>query len=209
MYLGETDFRRVGLMGGTFDPIHYGHLVTAEVARCEFNLDKVIFIPSGHPPHKKDYEVTAAEHRYQMTVLATASNPYFEVSRIEIDRPGLSYTVDTVKEYRRLWGPEPEIYFITGADAILEILHWKDVDILLDTCCFIAATRPGFPLARLEEVKPCLPQGAEGRIYLLEVPALAISSTDIRRRVREGKSIKYLLPEPVEEYIREQGLYRK
>ncbi|SMB92851.1 nicotinate-nucleotide adenylyltransferase [Thermanaeromonas toyohensis ToBE] len=208
MALADT-FKRVGLMGGTFDPIHYGHLVTAEAARCEFNLDKVIFIPSGQPPHKKDYEVTSAEHRYRMTVLATASNPYFEVSRIEIDRPGLSYTVDTVSEYRRLWGPEPEIYFITGADAILEILHWKDVDILLTRCHFIAATRPGFPLARLEEVKPRLPQDAEQRIHLLEVPALAISSTDIRRRVREGKSIKYLLPEPVEEYIREQGLYRE
>ncbi|MGI9950841.1 nicotinate-nucleotide adenylyltransferase [Moorellaceae bacterium AZ2] len=199
--------QHVGLMGGTFDPIHYGHLVAAEEARDEFKLERVIFIPSGHPPHKKDCLVTPAEHRYRMTVLATASNHYFEVSRIEIDRPGLSYTIDTVTEFRRLLGPEPELYFITGADAILEILHWKDVEDLLRKCRFIAATRPGFPLEKLKDLKPQLPPDGWQRIHFLEVPALAISSTDIRRRVREGKTIKYLLPEAVEEYIRREGLY--
>lgn len=202
-----TGLQRIGLMGGTFDPIHYGHLVTAEAARCEFSLDKVIFIPSGHPPHKKDYQVTAAEHRYRMTVLATASNPFFEVSRIEIERAGMSYTIDTVTEFRQLLGPEPELYFITGADAILEILHWKDVDELLKKCRFIAATRPGFPLEKLEDLKPQLPLESWDRIHIIEVPALAISSTDIRRRVRARKTIKYLLPEAVEEYIRQEGLY--
>lgn len=202
-----TGLQRIGLMGGTFDPIHYGHLVTAEAARCEFNLDKVIFIPSGQPPHKKGYQVTAAEHRYRMTVLATASNPFFAVSRIEIERPGVSYTIDTVTEFRRLLGPEPELYFITGADAILEILHWKDVGELLKKCRFIAATRPGFLLEKLEDLKPLLPLECWQRIHIIEVPALAISSTDIRRRVRERKTIKYLLPEAVEEYIRREGLY--
>nr|WP_277997095.1 nicotinate-nucleotide adenylyltransferase [Moorella sp. Hama-1] len=199
---------RVGIMGGTFDPIHYGHLVTAEAARWEFVLDKVIFVPSGHPPHKKGYQVTRAEYRYQMTVLATASNPYFEVSRTEINREGYSYTVDTVSAFRREYGPQTQLYFITGADAILEILTWKDVDRLLRECQFIAATRPGFQLNRLEESRPQLPVEGRHRIHLIEVPALAISSTDIRWRVKNNKPIKYLLPEAVEEYICSRGLYR-
>ncbi|MBE3572528.1 MAG: nicotinate-nucleotide adenylyltransferase [Moorella humiferrea] len=203
-----AQYRRVGIMGGTFDPIHFGHLVTAEAARWEFALEKVIFVPSGRPPHKKGYAVTAAEHRYQMTVLATASNPYFEVSRCEIDREGYSYTIDTVLEFRRLYGPDAQLFFITGADAILEILTWKDVDRLLKECHFIAATRPGFQLNRPGELKPMLPVEGRHRIHLIEVPALAISSTDIRRRVQNNKPIKYLLPETVEEYIRSHGLYQ-
>ncbi|GEA16431.1 MAG: nicotinate-nucleotide adenylyltransferase [Moorella sp. (in: firmicutes)] len=200
--------RRVGIMGGTFDPIHFGHLVTAEAARWEFALEKVVFVPSGRPPHKKDYPVTDSEHRYQMTVLATASNPYFEVSRSEIDREGYSYTIDTVLEFRRFYGPEVQLFFITGADAILEILTWKDVDRLLQECHFIAATRPGFQLSRPGESRPMLPVEGRHRIHLIEVPALAISSTDIRWRVQNKKPIKYLLPEAVEEYIHCQGLYR-
>lgn len=203
-----TRYRRVGIMGGTFDPIHFGHLVTAEAARWEFSLQKVIFVPAGRPPHKKAYTVSDLECRYQMAVLATASNPYFEVSRIEIDRQGYSYTIDTIEAFRRHYGPETQLYFITGADAILEILTWKDVDRLLQECFFIAATRPGFQLQRLEETKPLLPVEGRHRIHLIEVPALAISSTDIRWRVQNKKPIKYLLPEAVEEYIRMQGLYQ-
>ncbi len=209
-----SDFRppaavsRVGIMGGTFDPIHFGHLVTAEAARWEFALAKVVFVPSGRPPHKKDYPVTDAEHRYQMAVAATASNPAFEVSKVEIDREGYSYTIDTVLAFRRFYGPEVQLFFITGADAILEILTWKDVGRLLNECHFIAATRPGFQLNRLQETHPMLPVEGRHRIHLIEVPALAISSTDIRWRVQHKKPIKYLLPEAVEDYIHCQGLYR-
>jgi len=195
---------RVGIMGGTFDPIHYGHLVTAEAARWEYCLHKVVFVPSGRPPHKKDYPVTAPHHRYHMTLLATASNPYFEVSPMEIEREGYSYAIDTVLAFRRIYGPEAELFFITGADAILEILTWKDVDRLLQECRFIAATRPGYQLERLEKV----PVQGRHRIHPIEVPALAISSTDIRWRVKNKKPIKYLLPEPVEDYIYREGLYR-
>jgi nicotinate-nucleotide adenylyltransferase len=204
----QSCYQRVGIMGGTFDPIHFGHLVTAEAARWEFALEKVIFVPTGRPPHKKAYSVSELEARYQMTVLATSSNPYFEVSRIEIDRQGYSYTVDTIADFRRHYGPGTELYFITGADAILEIMTWKSVDRLLQECYFIAATRPGFQLQRLEETKPLLPVEGRHRIHLIEVPALAISSTDIRWRVQNKKPIKYLLPEAVEGYIRTKGLYQ-
>ncbi|MDK2821025.1 MAG: nicotinate-nucleotide adenylyltransferase [Clostridia bacterium] len=204
----STSYQRVGIMGGTFDPIHFGHLVTAEAARCEFGLEKVIFVPTGYPPHKKGCLITDAEYRYQMTVLATNSNPFFEVSRVEIDRPGYSYTIDTIDEFSSFYGSKTELFFITGADAILEILTWKDVDRLLCECHFIAATRPGFQLSRFEEFRPKLPAEGRHRIHLIEVPALAISSTDIRWRVRNNKPIKYLLPESVEEHIYAKGLYR-
>ncbi|KKM11189.1 nicotinate-nucleotide adenylyltransferase [Clostridiales bacterium PH28_bin88] len=193
-------------MGGTFDPIHYGHLVAAEAARDQFRLDRVVFVPSGVPPHKKAYPVTEPRHRYLMTVLAVASNPFFEVSRVEIDRPGFSYAVDTVAEFRRVYGTGNQLYFITGADAILEILTWKKVDKLMGLCEFIAATRPGYHL-QLDATLEKFPPEARGRIHFMEVPALAISSTDIRRRVREGRPVKYLLPETVEQYILKNKLY--
>ncbi|HHY97234.1 MAG TPA: nicotinate-nucleotide adenylyltransferase [Firmicutes bacterium] len=199
---------RLGIMGGTFDPIHYGHLVTAEAARVEFDLDVVVFVPSGCPPHKKAYEVSPAEDRYLMTVLATATNPYFRVSRMEIDRPGPSYTVDTVREFQRRCGPHVKLFFITGADATLEIVTWKDSDELLQQCSFIAATRPGYQIEKIEEEVSRIRQRCPNGIHVLEVPALAISSTDIRRRVREGKPIKYLVPESVESHIFKAGLYR-
>ena len=198
---------RLGIMGGPFDPIHYGHLVTAEAARTEFDLAAVIFVPAGHPPHKKDHRLTPARHRYLMTVLAVATNPWFEVSRVEIDRPGYSYTIDTVQEFRRRYGEATELYFITGADAILEILTWHRVNDLLGLCQFIAATRPGYHLDGLGQVLASLTPEERGRIHLLEVPALAISSTDVRERVRRGRSIKYLLPEAVEHYIYKNRLY--
>ncbi|MBC7346085.1 MAG: nicotinate-nucleotide adenylyltransferase [Clostridia bacterium] len=194
-------------MGGTFDPIHYGHLVAAEAARTEFDLEVVVFVPSGHPPHKKDSRLTPARHRYLMTVLAVATNPWFEVSRVEIEREGYSYTIDTVKAFRERYGPATELYFITGADAILEILTWHRVNELLTMCRFIAATRPGYHLDGLGQVLQKLPPEGRGRIHLLEVPALAISSTDVRERVRCGRSIKYLLPEAVEHYIYKNHLY--
>jgi len=200
---------RVGIMGGTFDPIHQGHLVTAEAARSEFNLEKVIFVPSGQPPHKKGVVISSKEHRYLMTVLATAANPYFEVSRTEIDRPGESYTVDTVRYIKNKMKVGGELFFITGADAILEIITWKNVSELLAETVFIAATRPGFDLNELHKrLVKHLPAELLKKIIPLEVPAMAISSTDIRQRVRNDRTIKYLLPEAVENFIRKNGLYR-
>ena len=141
--------QRIGIMGGTFDPVHYGHLVTAEAAREQFNLEKVVFVPSGHPPHKLLGTVSDFYHRYQMAVAATASNPFFEVSQLEYERGGCSYAVDTVRDFRRLYGAGEELFFITGADAILEIFGWKQPEELLAMCRFIAATRPGYDLRQL------------------------------------------------------------
>ncbi|MGI6606778.1 MAG: nicotinate-nucleotide adenylyltransferase [Peptococcia bacterium] len=201
--------KRIGLMGGTFDPIHQGHLVTAEAARSEFSLEKVIFVPSGNPPHKMASTVTNKEQRYLMTVLATAANPYFEVSRVEIERPGQSYAIDTVRYFKSRMDNESELFFITGADAIFEIVTWKDVEGLFDRCTFIAATRPGFNLDALREklIKRLSLQCLE-KIIPLEVPAMAISSTDIRERIRNNRTVKYLLPEEVENYIYKNKLYR-
>ncbi|MBN2848109.1 MAG: nicotinate-nucleotide adenylyltransferase [Coriobacteriia bacterium] len=194
---------RLGIMGGTFDPIHYGHLVTAEEALVQFNLDRVVFMPTGEPARKTHQQVTPAEHRYLMTVIATASNPDFTVSRLEIDRPGVTYTVDTIMQLRNMHGPDTELFFITGADAVLDIVTWKDSERLADVCTFIAATRPGYDLAPLGE------RAGAGRLVVepMEVPALAISSTDIRSRLAARRPVRYLLPEEVAAYIRKNGLY--
>lgn len=197
----------VGIMGGTFDPIHYGHLVTAEGVRYEYGLQKVIFVPAGRPPHKLNYKITDPRHRYNMTRLAVSSNRFFDILPLEIERPGPSYSIDTVRDISRLY-PAAKIFFITGADAVMEILTWKDVEQLLAICNFIAATRPGYRLDGLREVLERLPPVSRENIFTIEVPALAISSTDIRQRVREGKPIKYLIPEPVEDYIEKNRLYR-
>jgi len=198
--------RKLGIMGGTFDPIHYGHLVTAEGARDELALDKVIFVPAGKPPHKPGHDIADSGDRYKMTGLAIASNVFFEISSIEIDRPGPSYTIDTIQTVTDLY-PGAEIYFITGADAVLDIITWKNVGKLLSMCYFVAASRPGYHLDELWEKVGAFIQYPKKKIFNMEVPALAISSTDIRRRVREGKTIKYLLPEPVEDYIAKHKLY--
>lgn len=198
--------QRIGIMGGTFDPVHYGHLVTAEAAREKYGLERVIFVPSGHPPHKDAREVTDFWHRYLMVLLAVVSNPYFEVSRMEYDRGGVTYTIDTVREFRRLYGAGTELFFITGADAILEILTWKQPEELLAMCRFIAATRPGYDLRQLNSL---LGEFYQGAVSVLEIPMLSISSSDLRRRVKTGLSIKYLVPEPVEFYIFQNGLYRE
>lgn len=199
---------KLGIMGGTFDPIHYGHLVTAEGARSTFGLDQVLFLPAGRPPHKKRAEVSDPEHRYMMTVLATLTNPHFEVSRLEIDRTGISYTIDTLRALKGHYGPEVELYFITGADAILDIMSWKDYHEYLTLAHFVAATRPGFSLDHLPEATLDWISKHQGRFHFLRVPALAISSTEIRERVRQGGSIRYLVPEAVEHYIRRQKLYQ-
>jgi nicotinate-nucleotide adenylyltransferase len=191
--------RRVGVMGGTFDPLHLGHLVTAEQARADLGLDEVVFVPAGRP-WQKGREVTSPEHRYLMTVLATAANPAFSVSRLEIDRDGPSYTVDTLRDLREQL-PTDALHFITGADAILSILTWKDAEECLGLASFVAATRPGHDLGALAE-------GAlADTVVQLDVPALAISSTDVRERFAAGRSVTYLIPREVEEYARKHGLY--
>lgn len=204
-------YKKIGIMGGTFNPIHNGHLVTAQEALSQFKLDKVIFIPTGNPPHKIENEVASAEDRYIMTVIATSSNSNFFVSRMEIDRKGESYTIDTVRQLRKIYGKNSLLYFITGADAILEILTWKNTGEIVSLCKFIAATRPGYNLSRIEDLRKRLFSKAgatDKKIYVMEIPALSISSTDIRNRVKHNRPIDYLLPEGVSNYILKHGLYK-
>jgi len=184
-------------MGGTFDPIHHGHLVAASEVATSFDLDEVIFVPTGQPWHKS--EVSAADHRYEMTVIATASNPRFTVSRVDIDREGPTYTVDTLRDLKQQ-RPDAELFFITGADAVAQILGWRDHDDLWDLANFVAVSRPGHVLDRHD-----LPNE---QIRQLEIPALAISSTDCRERVERGKPVWYLVPDGVVQYIAKHHLYR-
>lgn len=199
--------RKIGIMGGTFDPIHVGHLVTAEAVRIEYGLEKVLFIPAGSPPHKQESHVTSAVHRYIMTVMATYSNPHFYVSSIEMDRPGPSYTIDTIRALVDQYGSDTQLYFITGADAVGDLPTWNHIDELLDMCFFVATARPGCVSAVDDVVKHFGDKGLE-RILRLDNPELEISSTDIRERVKQGRSIKYIVPESVESYILKEGLYR-
>jgi nicotinate-nucleotide adenylyltransferase len=193
--------RRLGVMGGTFDPIHYGHLVTAEEALDQFELEGVLFVPTGLPWMKEHEVVSPAEDRYLMTVIATASNPLFTVSRIEVDREGPTYTVETLRALKA--EHDADLFFVTGADAILEIVQWKHRAELFDLARFIAATRPGYDVAGFE-----VPGEARGAVTVMNIPALAISSTDIRDRVAAGRPIHYLVPEGVKSYIEKAGLYR-
>lgn len=200
---------KVGVMGGTFDPVHYGHLVTAEEARTQFELSEVLFVPNRYPPHKAIDGVSDPEHRYRMTLLATATNPHFTVSRIEIDRPGPSYTIDTILEWRKTYGPR-DLYYITGADAIIQIVRgdWERSGELLTLCQYIAASRPGFPLDVEDLRRYNVTRTMLDNLHVMEIPALAISSTDIRRRVAAGRPIRYLVPDAVEAYIMKHALYR-
>lgn len=193
-------------MGGTFDPIHYGHLVTAEQAREALDLDLVLFMPAGSPAFKQGAPVSDPEDRYAMTVLATAANASFYASRFEIDRPGVTYTVDTLRALRSWYPPNVELYFITGADAMMDILAWRDADDLASLATFIAATRPGYDI---EMAKRRIAQsGIEFDVRYIEIPALAISSSHIRERVHRGSSVRYLTSESVMGYINKNGLYR-
>jgi nicotinate-nucleotide adenylyltransferase len=194
---GENGRPRIGVMGGTFDPIHHGHLVAASEVAQSLGLDEVLFVPTGAPSYKAD--VTPAEHRYLMTVIATASNPSFTVSRVDIDRRKPTFTIDTLRDIHEQ-RPDADLYFITGADAIAQILSWKDVDELWRLAHFVAVSRPGHVLS-----VSGLP---EQDVSLLEVPALAISSTDCRDRVRRGFPVWYLVPDGVVQYISKHHLYR-
>jgi nicotinate-nucleotide adenylyltransferase len=186
-------------MGGTFDPIHHGHLVAASEVAYTFDLDEVIFVPTGQPYQKERREVSPAEDRYLMTVIATASNPRFSVSRVDVDRPGPTYTIDTLRDLRGKAGKDDEFFFITGADALAEILTWHDADELFSLAHFVGCTRPGHQLSRTG-----LP---DGKVSLVEIPALAISSTECRARVQIGEPVWYLVPDGVVQYIAKRGLY--
>ena len=192
---------RIGIMGGTFDPIHFGHLLAAEESRRELGLDEIIFVPTGQPPHKR--RVSELEQRYDMTLLATAGIPYFSVSRIEIDRGTPSHTIDTVKEFQALMGENVEFCFITGLDAMLKIATWKEYMKLPQLCRLVTVTRPGYSPKSLHE----LPIEIREAIVFIEIPRFSLSSTNIRERIREGKGAKYLVPDAVESYIRKCGLY--
>lgn len=195
--MSVTRTPRIGVMGGTFDPIHHGHLVAASEVAQSFDLDEVIFVPTGEPWQKE--KVTEGEHRYLMTVIATAANPRFTVSRVDIDRKGPTYTIDTLRDLKTQ-RPTAELFFITGADAVAQILSWRDHDELWDLAHFVAVSRPGHVLST-----DGLPTDD---VSQLEIPALAISSTDCRRRVHEGNPVWYLVPDGVVQYIAKHHLYR-
>ena len=196
---------RIGIMGGTFDPIHIGHLACAEQAREAFGLDAVVFIPAGKPAFKLKRDVTPAEQRFEMCRLAVRGNPAFDVSRIEIDRPGVTYTADTLRELREHYPGNVSLFFITGADAVCSILKWRESAAIASMAELIAATRPGYALS--EETRLTIEQSGNFRIHMLETTGLAVSSSDLRARVRAGRSIRYLVMQRVLDYIAVHGLY--
>ncbi len=191
---------RLGVMGGTFDPVHHGHLVAASEVAARFDLDEVIFVPTGQPWQKGEERVSPAEDRYLMTVIATASNPRFNVSRVDVDRSGPTYTIDTLRDLRKKYGTAVELFFITGADALAQILSWHQADELFELAHFVGVTRPGYRL-----VDAHLPDGV---VTLVEVPAMAISSSGCRERVMAGLPVWYLVPDGVVQYIEKRQLYR-
>lgn len=207
IYRLRGDVRNVAIMGGTFDPIHVGHLIAAETVRTVYGFDRIIFMPTGNPPHKYNINVTSSEHRYMMATLATVTNPYFMVSSMEIDREGYTYTVDTIRELEAMLGEGVGVYFIAGSDSILEIETWKDAPKLLTICKFIAVTRPGYDRRVLDNKIEELKKKYDSNISTIEVPGFDVSATDIRKRIASKRSIKYLVPGNVEEYIIKNKLY--
>jgi len=203
----QHDVKRIGISGGTFDPIHNGHLIIAEEIREAMNLDKVLFIPTGTPPHKDALNVTDMEHRYNMVMKAVCTNKHFEVSRIDMERAGYTYTEDTLTDLKKIYGEDTKLYFIIGADIIYDLVKWHNFRNVFALCEFAACMRPGYDrdsfLRKIDELQRLY--GAV--IHICDVPLVDISSTMIRDRLRKHKSIKYLVPESVEEYIYENGLY--
>ena len=199
--------QRIGVIGGTFDPIHYGHLAAAEEARVRVNLEKVLFAVAGLPPHKLDEEVTPVEHRLAMVQLGIFSNPDFELSRVDVDRSGPSYTVDTISILQEQWGQGTEMFFILGLDSLVEVPTWHEPERLIQLCHLVAVARPGFEvdMRQLEDSVP----GISSRVEIIGMPEVDISSSDLQRRVREGLPIRYQVPEEVERYIREHRLYQQ
>lgn len=197
--------RKIGIMGGTFDPIHYGHLRAADEAHAAFGLSEVIFIPTGEPPHKAGERVSSAEDRYIMTILATVDCPYFSVSRLEIDKTGKSYTINTLRRLNSIPDySDAEFYFITGLDAVLDIVSWKNSEEIMKLCKFVAVSRHGYTHSKMED----LPKDLRSAIIPLEIPLLAISSTGLRERIKINRSIRFLVPPSVEHYIKKNSLYK-
>lgn len=205
----ENRKRKIGISGGTFDPIHYGHLIVAEEIRESMALDKVIFIPSGDPPHKAGKGVTEVEHRFNMVKLAIETNPHFEASSIEIEREGYSYTADTLSQLKQIYGEETSLFFMTGADVIPQLVNWRNFERLFSLCEFVAVLRPGFARQALLSEIDYLKKNYKAIIHVEDTPLIGISSTIIREHVKKNKSIKYLVPEKVELYIKENNLYKQ
>ncbi len=199
--------KKIGILGGTFDPVHHGHLILADDVRQKFSLDKVVFIPSGMPPHKAVSSVTEAEHRFNMVRIAVSTNTGFEVSRIEIDRSGYTYTIDTLTQLKREYGDDTELLFIIGADVVNDLLTWKNYEMVFGMCGFIAVLRPGFDNESFVKRINWLEETYKAKIYTTDTPLIEISSTIIREKLQRGQSIKYLVPESVEAYVTENGLY--
>lgn len=198
---------KIGILGGTFNPIHNGHLIMAEEIRETFKLDKILFIPSGTPPHKSGDEVIDKEHRVNMVLEAIKDNKFFEKSRIEVERKGYTYTIDTLKELKASQKEDVLLYYIIGADVLYDLLNWKDYQLVLKECKFIAALRPGNESDKFERHVKYLKTNFEAKISKGYIPLIDISSTEIRKRVKEGRTIKYLVPESVENYIKKNKLY--
>lgn len=198
--------QRIGILGGTLDPIHFGHLIIAEQARVQLCLDEVQFIPCGEPPIPKDYAVTPGEHRYVMAQLATASHPNFRVRRLEIDRPGPSFSVDTLRQLRAEVGPEPDFFFILGSDALQQVYQWHQSETLFKLCRLAVVTRPGYGQLPVEQyLKP----EHQGQVIQFQSVPVHISGSRIRALVAAGQSVRYLLPESVERYLQKHRLYQK
>lgn len=204
-----SGIRKIGILGGTFDPIHVGHLIAAEIVREAVGLDEVLFVPAGDPPHKESELVTPAKHRYMMTLLGTVTNPHFNVSRVEIEREGKSFTVDTVLALQEKYNGSAELYFILGSDSMADVPNWHQPDRLLTLCHFLVAGRPGWDRSRVEESLGPLFAPNRERIHMIDIPAVDVSSSEIRARIREGRSIRYMVPDLVLHYIEERGLYRE
>lgn len=200
---------RIGIFGGTFDPPHIGHLAAAEHVREAHNLDQVVFVPVGRPPHKEADNLTAARHRYLMTVLATLENPHFTVSRVEVERRGISYTVDTLRQLRAQFGEEHEFFFLIGADALSALLSWKDPEQILQMCRLLALARPGYALTDLPQKLGSLYTDNQERIIISEMPQIDVSARGIRQQLAQGASVRYWVPELVRSYIERFGLYRE
>ncbi len=192
---------KIAIMGGTFNPIHFGHLISAEQVRDGLEYDKILFVPSARPPHKSQPDMLSAEHRYQMVLLATADNPYFEVSRIELDREGPSYTIQTIRILRNKYDTSTDLAWIVGADSLIEYKIWRDFDGVLEQCTMIATTRPNYDMQQV-------PSEIRNRVKTFKITGIDISATAIRERVRNNVSIQYLVPDSVVEYINDHKLYR-
>ncbi len=195
---------RIGIMGGTFDPIHVGHLILGEQAWETFRLDKVIFITAGQPPHKPEAVEAEAVHRYNMVRLAVQDNEHFECSRIELDRPGPSYTIDTIRQILEIYGEDARVYLLLGADEARDFMTWRDPYGIKELATIVVANRPGYPVS---EVLTALPSDFASAVRPMEIPGVDISSTNIRARIKRGRSIKYLVPNAVESYIKDNKLY--